>query len=191
MQDWQRKYYDDEPETKELFPLSLKRVKVMIELEVMADVSRQNTHQIVLCHPDMGGQLTFEVDNLEQAEDALDEYEMECIEEEPEPVPTPEPPKSQGPKTYVPNSPIYNKYSNDSVRDYRVESKVEEKIRPSEPSPKPVVDTAEAPKKLGIPYSPIEENPVIGIVSDVMEIGDLLGKLSPKFKRLVDKVKKR
>ena len=185
MQDWQRKYYDDEPETRELFPLDLKRVKVIIELEVMADVSKQNTHQIVLCHPDMGGQLTFEVDNLEQAEDALDEYEtIACTEEEIDPEPTIV--KPQGPKSYVfPNSPVYPKYGAEPVRDTRAEPKAVPKMEP------PKSDQLEQPKKQGLPITAIEENPVIEIVSDVMEIGDLLSKLSPKFKRLVDKVKKR
>jgi len=187
--DWHQRYYEDKEEEKELFPLHLKRVKVMIELEVMADVSKHNTHQIVLCHPNMDGQLTFDVDNLEQAEDALDEYEMDCIsDEEPEIEPEPEPVREDPPKL------VQNTYQN-FYKPFPV---------PEENKPKPVLKfepdgpiTQSKPQEVDVRVTvepkkniSIEDHPVVSIMNDVAELTDIWHKLVPKFKAMRKKTGK-
>lgn len=194
---WHQRYHDDKI-VEDLAPLNLRRVKVIIELEVMADITDYGSHKIVLCHPTMDGQLSFDVDSLENAEDTLDELENETMEEElVEPEPEPERPKVIAPKPQVSSNPYVTFKSQDYHRDQireqlREQAQQTQKVEQPKPvQPKPPEPVEIQIKKPGLPVTSVEDNPIVSIVSDVMEIGQLFGELSPKFKRLMDKAKNR
>lgn len=208
------RFYDDVREVSpkdDTGPLNLKRTKVIIELEVMADISKYGNHQIVLCHPDLEGSLTFEVDGLEQAEDTLDEFEMDCIEDpvEPEVIEVKPTPKPQTPPPYKPQ---YSYASPQNTYQPKAEIKTEtvppkpkqplqfepdgpirQKSEPMEkpklePETKPNVEEVNLRKKPEPRYNEIEDHPVVTILSDVGELASIFGGIKAKWKGIKGKV---
>lgn len=180
---YRNKWQDDDPT---IYPLKISRKKVLIELEVDATVTDYNSHQITLSHPSMDGALVFDVEDLEQAEDTLDELQMEVesqfeLEEEQEvrSVPKQSEPVKVNP---FPQSTFY--YS-----PPRPDPKPQPKPEAASPKPQPKPEPQPEPKTVNIPpqtvtkkqdYDP-ESNPILSIMTDVGEIADLLGKISPRL----------
>lgn len=178
-----------------LSPLRLDRRKVIIELEVDATVTDYNAHQIVLTHPSMDGTLMFDVEGLEEAEDTLEEYQMEAgaqleleldepiVEKKPEPIKTQE---------FVAKPPPF--YLPPKVST-KVEPKFEPPPRPGE-TPKP---TPEPPKPQPAPPppqpqtqlmpEPEQTNPWMSIISDIGEICNIVTKNKPKVDAIRNRLK--
>lgn len=216
--DWHNdRFYDDVREVskpEDSGPLNIKRTKVIIELEVMADISKYGNHQIVLCHPDLEGSLTFEVDSLEQAEDALDEFEMDCIEDPVEPEEIKVAPKPQTPPPYKPQYSYSNPQNTykPAAPQPKVEIKTETvppKPKPTlhfepdgpirqkeepmekpklEPETKPNVEEVNLRKKPEPRYNEIEDHPVVTILSDVAELSSIFSGIKAKWKGIKGKV---
>jgi hypothetical protein len=180
-----RNKWDDED--KQLTPLRLDRKRVIIELEVDATVTDYNAHQIVLSHSSMDGTLMFDVENLEEAEDTLDELQMEASAqlelelEEPEPVKKPEPVKTQEfiakppPTYYLPPKP-----------------QVKPEPKPETPPPSPP-KPPEPPRQMPRPQELVEPdpetNPFMSIIADISEICNLVVKSKPKVDAIRSRLK--
>lgn len=155
--------WKDEHEDR-LEPLKLTRVKVLIELEVDATVTDYNAHQVVLTHPNMDGSLMFDVENLEEAEDTLDEYQMEveaAVEKEFESQ------KEHVKPAIPPTSGVFT-----------LPSSVTEKLT-TPPTVTPQVVHVHAKQPIDM-----ETSPVLAIMQDMGEMAELLAKLKPKFMKL-------
>jgi hypothetical protein len=158
-------------EEESLTPLKLKRTKIVIELEVYATVTDYNAHQITLSHPDMDGSLTFDVNNLQDAEDTLDQLEVPNQDESSEEeirrayeYVAPKPHRPEPPRPTPPQRPQVQ------------ETVIPPKTEPPQPTKRPEV-------------SP-DDSPVGSVLSDVAEICDLLGKLHPRVTRVAKAFKK-
>lgn len=183
---YRSKWQDDD---STVYPLKLSRKKVLIELEVDATVTDYNSHQIMLTHPSMDGALIFDVEDLEQAEDSLDELQMEVEAQfELDEGQNSKPPPKQSEPVKVNPFPQSQFYS----AQPRPDPKPQPKPEPPKPEPKPEPKTVNIP-----PHTPqpnpsqtqhvrksdydAEANPVLSIMTDISEICDLMTKISPRI----------
>lgn len=189
-----RNKWDDEDSRRS--PLKLDRKRVILELEVDATVTDYNSHQIVLSHPDMDGTLIFDVESLEQAEDALDELQMEVeaqFEIEEEQRKEPEKPKITEPARVNP-FPQQQYYYAPPRPDPKPQPKSEStsSIPPNQsasPRPEPAKQVQPEPKTIDVSqhmrradYDP-ETHPFMSIVTDIGEICDLIPRIFNRKKK--------
>jgi hypothetical protein len=162
--EWNRNSgYRSRYEEERTEPLTLSKKQVVLVLEVDTTATDYGSHQVVLKHPAMDGQLVFDVDDERSALSSLEDLEVEAEEEllGDEPEPAPEPSK--------PATPEVKRIPEPAVQQVNIPSQTQAAVSVS----KPVIDP--------------DKNPVLSIMSDIAEICDLVIGAKPKVDRLRQK----